>query len=140
MLQIKGLTYRVGGRTLFSEASAQITKGQRVGLVGMNGAGKTTLFRIIANALEPDSGNIHFSARTRLGYIAQEAPTGTASLVETVLAADEELSKLESLAKKETDPERISEAHARLADISAHTAPSRAATILDEKADEPLPI
>jgi len=130
MLQIKDLTYRVGGRTLFSEANAQITKGQRVGLVGMNGAGKTTLFRIIANALEPDSGNIHLSARTRLGYIAQEAPTGTTSLVETVLAADDELSKLESLAKKETDPERISEAHARLADISAHTAPSRAATIL----------
>ena len=105
MLQNKGLTYRVGGRTLFSEASAQITKGQRVGLVGMNGAGKTTLFRIIANALEPDSGNIHLSARTRLGYITQEAPTGTASLVETVLAADEELSKFESLAKKHSqDP------------------------------------
>ena len=130
MLQIKDLTYRIGGRTLFSDANAQITKGQRVGLVGMNGSGKTTLFRIIASALEPDSGNIHLSPRTRLGHIKQEAPAGETSLIKTVLAADDELSKLEAAAKKETDPQRIAETHTRLADISAHTAHSRAATIL----------
>jgi ATP-binding cassette subfamily F protein 3 len=35
-------------------------------------------------------GEIEMPRRTRLGYIAQEAPSGTATPFETVLAADVE--------------------------------------------------
>ena len=130
MLHIKELTYRIGGRPLFSGTSAHIPRGQRVGLVGMNGAGKTTLFRLIAGDLEPDGGSVRVTGRARLGHIAQEAPAGEDSLIETVFAADQELSTLESAANAETDPQHIAEIHTRLADIGAHTAQSRAATIL----------
>jgi ATPase subunit of ABC transporter with duplicated ATPase domains len=43
MLRIENLTYRIGSRVLFDQASASVNSGHRVGLVGRNGAGKTTL-------------------------------------------------------------------------------------------------
>ena len=130
MLHIKELTYRIGGRELFSATGAHIPKGHRVGLVGANGAGKTTLFRLIIGELEPDEGSLHISGRARLGHVAQEAPGGEDSLIDTVLAADQELSALEFAANVETDPQRIAEIHTRLSDIDSHTARSRAAIIL----------
>jgi len=130
MLHINDLTYRIGGRELFSEASAHVPKGHRVGLVGPNGAGKTTLFRLIAGDLAADGGSIRMAGRARLGQVAQEAPGGSASLIDTVLAVDEELAALEAEAETVTDPHRIGEVHTRLADIGAHTARARAAVIL----------
>jgi len=60
MLTISGLTYRIGGRTLLNEASAQIPAGGKVGLVGRNGAGKSTLVALITGLDAPDSGEIRF--------------------------------------------------------------------------------
>ena len=68
--------------------------------------------------------------RTRLGYIAQEAPSGSASPFETVLAADTERARLIDEAEHCTDPHRLSDLHERLLAIDAYTAPSRAAIIL----------
>ncbi len=130
MLQINDLTYRVAGRLLFDGATVAIGKGQKVGLVGRNGTGKTTLFRLIAGDISPDGGSISLLGRARMGRVAQEAPSGPQSLLETVLAADSELAALTAEAETATDPHRIAEIHTRLADIDAHTAPSRAATIL----------
>jgi ATP-binding cassette subfamily F protein 3 len=66
----------------------------------------------------------------RIGYIAQEAPGGSESLVDWVLAADTERASLLAEADTAHDPHRIAEIHTRLADISAHSAPARAAAIL----------
>jgi ATP-binding cassette subfamily F protein 3 len=62
--------------------------------------------------------------------LAQEAPDGPESLLETVLAADVERASLLAEAEAASDPHRIGEVHARLADIEAHRAPARAAAIL----------
>ena len=62
--------------------------------------------------------------------LAQEAPDGEESLLETVLVADEERTSLLAEAETATDPHRISEIHIRLSDIEAHSAEARAATIL----------
>ncbi len=66
----------------------------------------------------------------RLGMLAQEAPDGPESLLETVLAADTERALLLAEAESAHDPHRIGEIHARLVDIDAHRAPARAASIL----------
>src|SRR5439155_1757166 len=58
MLTISGLTYRIGGRTLLNEASAQIPAGSKVGLVGRNGVGKSTLLALIRCAAQPDGGAV----------------------------------------------------------------------------------
>ena len=57
MLTISGLTYRIGGRILLDQASAQVAEGSKVGLVGRNGAGKSTLLDLIRGALQPDGGS-----------------------------------------------------------------------------------
>ena len=94
MLTINGITVRLGGRTILDRATAAIPPGSRVGLIGRNGAGKSTLMKVIIGQLEPDDGEIDMPRRTRLGYIAQEAPSGTATPFETVLAADTERAAL----------------------------------------------
>lgn len=130
MLHINDLTYRIGGRILFEQATVVVPAGHKVGLVGKNGTGKSTLFKLILDEVSPDDGSLSVQKRARVGRVAQEAPTGSDSLIETVLKADLERDALLKEAETATDPNRIGEIHARLADIDAHTAEARAATIL----------
>jgi ATP-binding cassette, subfamily F, member 3 len=130
MLTINDITYGIGGRRLFEEASVVLPAGARVGLVGRNGTGKTTLFRIITGELTPEQGEVRLPAKSRIGRLAQEAPDGSACLLDVVLAADTERSALLAAAETEHEPTRIAEIQTRLADIGAHSAPARAAEIL----------
>jgi len=130
MLHINDLTFRFGGRLLFDSATLHIPQGHKVGLVGRNGTGKSTLFKLITGDLHLDGGTINLRQGARLGMVAQEAPAGPESLLDTVLAADIERSDLLLESETATDPDRIGHIHTRLADIDAHTAPSRAARIL----------
>ena len=130
MLRIDNLTYRIGARVLFDGAAAAINPGHRVGLVGRNGTGKTTLLRLITGAIEPNSGTIEMSAGWKFGITTQEAPGGDDSLLDTVLAADRELSQFSRQAETETDPAKLAQIHERLGDLEAYSAPARAARIL----------
>jgi ATP-binding cassette, subfamily F, member 3 len=130
MLVIDELAVRVAGRLLLDGASAHIPSGARVGLVGRNGAGKTTLFRVIAGELAPEHGQVQHTPRGSIDRLAQEAPDGPESLLETVLKADRERASLLAEAELATAPDRIAEIQTRLADIGAHAAPARAAGIL----------
>src|SRR4051794_11033125 len=47
MLHGNDITYRIGDRLIFDQASFALPPGGKIGLVGRNGAGKTTLFRIV---------------------------------------------------------------------------------------------
>jgi ATP-binding cassette, subfamily F, member 3 len=130
MLTIENLTYRIGGRLLLERASLALPAGHHAGLVGRNGTGKSTLLKLIAGELHADSGDITLPNGTRMGMVAQEAPAGPESLIETVLLADRERATLLAEAEHATDPHRIADIHTRLADIESHRAPARAATIL----------
>ena len=130
MLQISDLSYSIAGRPLFEGATATIPAGHKVGLVGKNGAGKTTLFRLIRGEFALDSGALSFPSKARIGGVAQEVPSSSTSLIDTVLAADTERASLMAEADTATDPGRIAEVQARLADIDAWSAEARAATIL----------
>src|ERR1700752_5084708 len=115
MLRISRLTYRIAGRTLLEEASLSLSQGQRAGLVGRNGSGKSTLLKLIAGSLQPDGGDIELASGWRLGLLAQEAPSDRRSLLETVLAADIERTRLLAEAETATDANAIAETHMRLA-------------------------
>jgi ATP-binding cassette subfamily F protein 3 len=67
---------------------------------------------------------------SRLGYIAQEAPSGTATPFDTVLAADTERAALMIESETCEDPDRLGDVYERLIAIDAYTAPARAAQIL----------
>ncbi|HTQ14117.1 MAG TPA: ABC-F family ATP-binding cassette domain-containing protein [Rhizomicrobium sp.] len=130
MLVIDNLTIRIAGRDILKGATASLPAGRRVGLVGRNGAGKSTLFKAILGELQADTGAISLPSRWRIGQVAQEAPGTDDTLIDTVLAADEERLALLSRAEAETDPHAIADIHARLDAIDAYSAPARAAGIL----------
>ncbi|HET6942289.1 MAG TPA: ABC-F family ATP-binding cassette domain-containing protein [Sphingomicrobium sp.] len=130
MLNINGITVRLGGRTILDRATAAIRPRSRVGLIGRNGAGKSTLMKVIIGQLEADEGDVEMPRRTRLGYIAQEAPSGDATPFDTVLAADLERAELIAEADTCVDMHRLSDIHDRLLAIDAYGAPARASRIL----------
>ncbi|MDR7032377.1 ATP-binding cassette subfamily F protein 3 [Mesorhizobium sp. BE184] len=130
MLAINDLSLRIAGRLLLDHASLTLPAGTKAGLVGRNGTGKTTLFRAITGDLSSETGSVSIPKNTRIGQVAQEAPGTEEPLIEIVLKADKERASLLEEEKTATDPDRIAEIHIRLADIDAHSAESRAATIL----------
>jgi ATP-binding cassette, subfamily F, member 3 len=130
MLNLNGITVRLGGRTILDRATAALPPRSRVGLIGRNGAGKTTLMKVIAGIGESDEGGVEMPKAARIGYIAQEAPAGTSTPFETVLAADVERAALLDEEAATDDHHRIGEIHERLIAIDAHAAPARASRIL----------
>jgi len=130
MLTISSLTYRIAGELLFEETSVRIGSGRCIGIVGRNGCGKTTLLKLIQGIYEPDSGDLSLVRDTSIAAVDQEILGGPTTPIEIVLAADKERKALLSEADTALDPERIVEIQIRLSDIGAHSAPSRAATIL----------
>ena len=130
MLNINNVTVRLGGRTILDAASAALPPRARVGLIGRNGAGKSTLMKAMIGQLDPDGGAIEMPRGQRLGYIAQEAPSGSATPIDTVLAADTERAALLDESETCHDPDRVGEIHERLMAIDAYSAPARAARIL----------
>ncbi|MGN6767239.1 MAG: ABC-F family ATP-binding cassette domain-containing protein [Rhizobiaceae bacterium] len=130
MLTITDLSLRVAGRLLIDHASLALPAGAKAGLVGRNGTGKTTLFRAITGDLAAETGSISLPKNTRIGQVAQEAPGTDEPLIDIVLRADAERAALLAEEKTAKDPHRIAEIHLRLADIDAHSAEARAATIL----------
>ena len=130
MLHINDLTFRMEGRLLLDHVTAAVPPGAKVGFVGRNGTGKSTLLKIITGEYHTETGGISYPKNWRVGMVRQEVLAGPTSLLDTVLAADAERASLLEEAEHATDPHRIAEIHTRLADMGAHAAPARAATIL----------
>jgi ATP-binding cassette subfamily F protein 3 len=130
MLNLNAITVRLGGRTILDGANASLPPGGRIGLIGRNGAGKSTLMRVVAGLLDPDGGGAEMPRSARIGYIAQETPSGSGTPFETVLAAAEERARLLHEAETTDDAHRLGDIHERLNAIGAHAAPARAARIL----------
>ncbi|MEZ6031237.1 MAG: ABC-F family ATP-binding cassette domain-containing protein [Hyphomonadaceae bacterium] len=131
MLQINDLSFRIDGRPLFENASAQIADGWKVGLVGRNGTGKSTLLRVIREEIaKGGDGTIRINRGAKMGYVLQEVPANDTTLLDVVLEADIERASLMREADTCEDPMRIGEIHERLADIDAWSGEARASEIL----------
>ena len=130
MLNLNGITVRLGGRTIIDRASAALPPRSRIGLIGRNGAGKSTLMKVMIGALDPDDGSMEMPRNTRIGSIAQEAPSGDATPIDTVLAADVERAALMLESENCEDMDRLGEIYERLNAIDAYTANARASRIL----------
>src|SRR6202453_1652292 len=129
MLQIDDLVFNAWGRRFFDHASVLVPANAKVGLVGRNGVGKSTLFKLILGELSPDGGEFLLPRGARLASVDQEHPATPVSLLDTILAADEQREALHR--ELETaEPERIADIYARLAEIDADRAPARAGEIL----------
>ena len=74
MLAVTDLEIRVGARTLMSNVSFRVDKGDKIGLVGRNGAGKTTLTKILAGDGAQAGGTIQRIGE--IGYLPQDPRSG----------------------------------------------------------------
>ncbi|MBQ1930990.1 MAG: ABC-F family ATP-binding cassette domain-containing protein, partial [Lachnospiraceae bacterium] len=74
-VELENISKAYGDRKLIDDFSYIFLKNDRVGFIGPNGSGKTTLMKMIAGALEPDSGQIIVGQTVKIGYYAQEITT-----------------------------------------------------------------
>lgn len=71
VIEAKNVAKSYDDRTIVSDFSIRILRGDRIGIAGANGAGKTTLLKMLTGALEPDSGSIRMGANLTIGTLDQ---------------------------------------------------------------------
>lgn len=71
LVQANDIRKSYGTDVILDGVSIVVQDRERVGLIGPNGAGKSTFLKIIAGENSADSGTIHISKETTVGYLAQ---------------------------------------------------------------------
>ena len=69
--RLTGVHKAYGDNVVYAGMDFQVERGDRVALVGVNGAGKSTLLKILAGALEFDSGERLLGSHVEVQYYAQ---------------------------------------------------------------------
>ena len=59
LIQIKNMSFSVGGPTLIDNANLVINPLDKIGLVGRNGTGKSTFLKLLMGMHQPDDGEVH---------------------------------------------------------------------------------
>lgn len=140
MLTLSAIRKSYGDRVLFSDATLQVNREDRIGLVGPNGAGKTTLFSIILGEESPDEGEVSLLRGVSVGYLPQEnAPAGDETVIELATAVSPEYIRLRRIIKAwEADhpvealhPEEIhDDVHDRFNELGGYRLEAKAKQIL----------
>ncbi|MCB1275543.1 ribosomal protection-like ABC-F family protein [Prosthecobacter sp.] len=83
MLSVSNVSKTYAGRTLFSQVSFHINRGEKIGLIGPNGAGKSTLFSLLLQDSTPDDGRVMMERGITFGFLPQEsAPIDDVTVLE----------------------------------------------------------
>ncbi|HEY1705465.1 MAG TPA: metal ABC transporter ATP-binding protein [Trebonia sp.] len=79
LLELDGVSVRLGGRQILGDVSFAIGSGEFAGIIGPNGAGKTTLLRVILGLIPVGDGQIRMDGaplgghlKTTVGYVPQK--------------------------------------------------------------------
>lgn len=102
LLSCQNLQISFAQRDIILNATFDIAKGDKVGLIGSNGCGKTTLFKAICGILEPTDGKVIKAYATNIGFVEQHACAGS-----TLTVYDELLTVFSHLFKMEEELEEI---------------------------------
>jgi putative ABC transport system ATP-binding protein len=62
-LEVSGVTYTIGTRTLLADVDAEFAAGRLTAVSGPSGSGKTTLLSVAGGLLEPTTGSTAFAGR-----------------------------------------------------------------------------
>ena len=73
VLSVRNISKTYGERTLFSDVSFEIKKGEHVALIGLNGTGKTTILKIINGLLPSETGSVSLGSNVEIGYFDQQS-------------------------------------------------------------------
>ncbi|MFT8320225.1 MAG: heme ABC transporter ATP-binding protein [Bacillus sp. (in: firmicutes)] len=72
MLKVNNLSFQYTGRTILSELSFSVKKGELLGILGPNGSGKTTLLKLISGILKSEKGGIFIKDKQITKYTAKD--------------------------------------------------------------------
>ena len=141
MISVRDLEIQIGARTLMSEVTFRVDKGDKVGLVGRNGAGKTTLTKILAGDGQPSQGKVEKTGE--IGYLPQDPRSGDpeelartrilnarglGDLLEQMQKASEDMGSVDE-AVYEAAMKKYASAEARFNALGGYSAESEAAAI-----------
>src|SRR5882724_13560141 len=136
MMTISGMTKAFGAHVLFEDASLQVNRGDRIGLVGPNGAGKSTLFSLILGHDAADEGEVQIERNGTLGHLPQEtAPVGEETVLEMATAITPEIAELQRRLKAfesghDIESHDFHEVQARFDELGGYQLEPQAKTIL----------
>jgi iron complex transport system ATP-binding protein len=91
ILDLRGVSYRIGGKLILSRISWQLRKGEHWAILDPNGAGKTTLLKIACGYLWPNGGGTIYrngQALVDLRQLRESIGWVTASLLADVPPAE----------------------------------------------------
>ena len=72
VLKIKNLAFGyTADKPIIRAFTANVLRGERIGIIGPNGAGKTTLLNLLAGRLPPTHGHVHAGARVQIAFFDQ---------------------------------------------------------------------
>lgn len=71
VIKADNVSYDYGATKVIAGFSADVMKGDRIGILGPNGCGKTTLLRILLGELQPQSGSVRHGTNLSVGYFDQ---------------------------------------------------------------------
>jgi ATPase subunit of ABC transporter with duplicated ATPase domains len=72
VIRLQSISKQHGRQILFLDATCDVFRGEKVGLVGPNGAGKSTIFRMIVGEEEPDVGQVVVDRDKSVGFLSQD--------------------------------------------------------------------
>ena len=132
MIRIRNISLGRDSRMLLRDASAAISPGERIALIGDNGSGKSTLLGALAGEVGLDGGDID-APPMRIARLAQSMPKGEQPAWRFVLEADAALMQAEaSLAQAQAsdDGHAIAQAHDDWLNCDGPSADARARELL----------
>jgi ATP-binding cassette subfamily F protein 3 len=72
VMRVDGVQCAYGERVLFSPFSAEVSRAERIAIVGPNGCGKSTLMRVLAGVAQPQRGSVTMGTGVRPAYYRQD--------------------------------------------------------------------
>ena len=87
LIQIKNMSFSVGGPTLIDNANLVINPLDKIGLVGRNGTGKSTFLKLLMGMHQPDDGEVHLKNGLKIGQLIQSIPTNITDSITAVIAS-----------------------------------------------------
>ncbi|MBB5514924.1 ATP-binding cassette subfamily F protein 3 [Rubricella aquisinus] len=71
IIRLDGTSVGYGDTTILKSLDLRIDEDDRIALLGANGQGKSTLSKLLAERLEPQSGDVTRARKLRVGFFAQ---------------------------------------------------------------------
>ena len=143
MISISNISYFIGGRPLYENASMFIKPNDKIGLIGLNGRGKSTLLKIINGELTLDAGSISKSGDCTIGFLNQDLLSYQTddSILAVAMTAFKEVvdieKQIEAVIKKleteyaDTLVEKLSKLQEKYDHLDGYTIQSKAEEVLE---------